>query len=382
MSKSPFIRSFYCSPVSKTVQPDLHSTEVPRKDVRHDQQNTAVIQYPINPPRVPEHYFAPKPFVLNKPLIESSYCWAYGVEEYHKIVKSSKCEDIQHGLPVNDRLDVPIVKCSDMGDGQGNVFREPYQPYKATSNCQSTTFHRNTNERRLIDEVEMSYNQKDTNEERHNQKSFETSEYAWLRLDKEREELYGIHRNYEPVAERSINYTQDHKIVPDIEDDDWNKNGLVNEKKNVAVSNVKPMTQEESDYLGFSNDLYPAYCLNKTTLYDTHTTSVDDTQNRSPRSTLCRGAEPETNAPDVVQPTSSSAFHNDTRSGADDYDTAVETPKYLSRFKTVIKPTIQKQHYRTQYSPIGNAFDPVGQMQLSEYHFEDLNDLVSCIGAH
>ncbi|KAK6025703.1 hypothetical protein OSTOST_08394 [Ostertagia ostertagi] len=78
-------------------------------------------------------------------------------------------------------------------------------------------------------------------------------------------------------------------------------------------------------------------------------------------------------------------------SDVDDCETAEEKTPYCSRFATQIKtkqterqksPCVKQSRSKAQYSPIGYAFTPVGQPQVSEYQLEDLNDLESCIDAH
>ncbi|VDP55266.1 unnamed protein product [Heligmosomoides polygyrus] len=92
MSDRTFIKSVYYIADSKKVnEPDLQvDSRETAQDASPVLQNTAHHQIRVDPaptkkaalPRVPEHYFAPKP-VIDKPLIESAYCYTANTVHYY-----------------------------------------------------------------------------------------------------------------------------------------------------------------------------------------------------------------------------------------------------------------------------------------------------------
>ncbi|KAK5965860.1 hypothetical protein GCK32_002526 [Trichostrongylus colubriformis] len=119
----------------------------------------------------------------------------------------------------------------------------------------------------------------------------------------------------------------------------------------------------DSQYVAIPNDLYPAY----REVEPEKEIVVSNSQAPLPVVVTCEGD------------------HSDD----DDCETAQETPEHRSRFASQIMTNKQEQnsalelcHSKAQFSPIGNAFTPVGQPQISEYQMQDLNDLTSCINAH
>ncbi|KHJ87664.1 hypothetical protein OESDEN_12555 [Oesophagostomum dentatum] len=153
----------------------------------------------------------------------------------------------------------------------------------------------------------------------------------------------------------------------------------VNPSENLAVPLQMQMTKNytkatDSEYLGIPNDLYPAY-RNTVPTY----TRYDERKDQDATFKVASVSVPAPEGP----------VANDTCSDIDKCDTAQENPAFASRFTAQIKPgqaaapahVPDFAHYTTQYSTVGNAFAPVGQPQVSEYQFEDLNDLASCIDA-
>ncbi|VDM66567.1 unnamed protein product [Strongylus vulgaris] len=136
---------------------------------------------------------------------------------------------------------------------------------------------------------------------------------------------------------------------------------------------TKNVQTVDSEYLGIPNDLYPAYRK--------ETTSYIPTQNQS--APLSIDVKP------TIVPLPSGPIPNDTITDSDRCDTAQENPTFRSRFRTQVQQSYtpapvrlpEVPRYTTQFSTIGNAFVPVGQPQISEYQYEDLNDLTSCIDA-
>ncbi|KAJ1368261.1 hypothetical protein KIN20_029352 [Parelaphostrongylus tenuis] len=61
---------------------------------------------------------------------------------------------------------------------------------------------------------------------------------------------------------------------------------------------------------------------------------------------------------------------------------AIDVTKQLSTETAKDDGLGESMLMKKPYSSIGNAFDPVGRPQISEYHLKDLNDLVLCIDAH
>ncbi|VDO77164.1 unnamed protein product [Heligmosomoides polygyrus] len=196
----------------------------------------------------------------------------------------------------------------------------------------------------------------------------EVSEYAWRRLDEEKMNQYAIAPPSQDAEKETpppvIKVTIPPAVKQPVEAE--KQIGMANDQKGSSEKPDVPCEKEyklpaESEYVAIPNDLYPAY--RKATDYSS---SVRVT------------AVPQ--SPDVVADDISC-------SDLDKCETAKENLPFRSRFKTLIEPKETRPvassapRYTIQHSPIGNAFSPVGQPQISEYQLEDLNDLASCIDA-
>ncbi|VDM53046.1 unnamed protein product [Angiostrongylus costaricensis] len=308
---------------SSTFVRSFYYTPAP-KAARHVEQDTVECQRSIVPPAVPEHYSTPKSVIPSKQLIESTYCMLpRETKEYPRLSTSTTTRDTKHTEDMDQRPLASVVPSSEL--------------------------------------------------------KYEISEYAWQRLDKEREELYAIRPNYGPEDEHPRA-----RIHEELEEIAESTNRLefddVNSKQN-TVKELKPTSEQlrESEYVGFQNDIYPAYqrstACNESGVIKKSPTNTYVVQNVNSA------------AIDVGKQSSSETDEGDSRIDTENCHTAVETPAYQSHFAYVMKPNESHTSspylvgvpYCTQFSKIGNAFDPVGQPQISEYHLEDLNDLVSCI---
>uniref|UniRef100_A0A0K0CVQ5 Zasp-like motif domain-containing protein n=1 Tax=Angiostrongylus cantonensis TaxID=6313 RepID=A0A0K0CVQ5_ANGCA len=360
MNSSTFIRSFYYPPVPKAA--------------RHVEQDTVKCQRPIVPPAVPEHYITPKPLVPSKQLIESTYCMvSRETKEYPRLSTTTTTKDTKHIEGVDQR---PLA--SALPPETYSTSQDHHQPYEAVPKRQTTACD-NTTCTQIVQKDELLHKQKGITGD--SLPKYEVSEYVWQRLDKEREELYAMRPNYGPADEypTACFYEKLEKIAENTNGSEFND---VNSKQN-TVKELKPTSEQlrESEYVGFQNDVYPAY---------QRSTACNDSSvvKKSPTNTFVV-QDIDYATVDVGKQSSSETGEGDNHIDIDieNCHTAVETPAYQSHIACVMKPN--ESHtcgpylvgvpYCTQFSKIGNAFDPVGQPQISEYHLEDLNDLVSCI---
>ncbi|EYC26958.1 hypothetical protein Y032_0009g448 [Ancylostoma ceylanicum] len=141
----------------------------------------------------------------------------------------------------------------------------------------------------------------------------------------------------------------------------------------------------DSEYVGIPNDLFPAYRKQPITYVPPPEKPMIKQLPKYEVHNVVVTAPPRENAPPQNR-----AFVEEAPSDIDQCNTAQENPMFRSRFTTQVKHTRdlhtpvrlpEVPRYTTQYSTIGNAFAPVGQPLISEYQYEDLNDLASCIDA-
>ncbi|CAJ0604766.1 unnamed protein product [Cylicocyclus nassatus] len=203
------------------------------------------------------------------------------------------------------------------------------------------------------------------------------SDYAWKRLEQEKLAQYAI-RDYEheqslPPADAP--FEAENVIPQHVGKFSICTTGeaIVEQAPPVKAGSNQPV---DSEYVGIPNDLYPAYRKELTSYMPSLSQKIAPIHQG-----YCDFSLPDAPIP------------NDTVSESEKCDTAQENPIFQSRFGSQVKvkrttvpapPPVrlpEVTRYTTQYSTIGNAFAPVGQPQISEYQYEDLNDLASCIDA-
>ncbi|KAK6738659.1 hypothetical protein RB195_020649 [Necator americanus] len=340
-------------------------------------------------PPVVEHYFAPKP-VVEGPLIESSYFTSganYSLKFFTK-KKEQILSDI--AVPENAKQErcapvmqpvIPIesYNVEPIGSPQSHcpihhqqVINIPQTTYSTGPTVTPVT---NSSDSPLRKEIVTKKKTKATDK---------YSEYAYISLERKKREQYGLNADYgleqelppadvsAPLEMGQFNQCIQQPIEPP---------ALIY-KEEVPEQPIQPELKAkksvDSLYFGIPNDLYPAYRkkLEPYMIYDEPPTKPYEIHNTviAPRD-------------EVPQP--SGIIVNNMDSDIEGCDTAQENPLLRSRFVTQMKQkeipppleTPSVPRYMTQYSSIGNAFAPVGQAQVSEYHYEDLNDLASCIDA-
>ncbi|RCN46889.1 hypothetical protein ANCCAN_07068 [Ancylostoma caninum] len=232
----------------------------------------------------------------------------------------------------------------------------------------------------------------------------EYSDYAWKRLDRKKRMQYTVDKNYDyeqelPPADASAPFSAspmgqlNQGLQQPVQPSAPTYNRYNNDEVEVQIQNsYEPKylgNTVDSEYVGIPNDLYPAYTrqlkayaapekpvIKQLPKYDIHKVVA------APREDVAPQRE--------HVPTQNRAFLEEAPSDIDQCNTAQENPMFRSRFTTQVKLPRDLQapvrlpevpRYTTQYSTIGNAFAPVGQPLISEYQFEDLNDLASCIDA-
>ncbi|KAL6736294.1 hypothetical protein Aduo_006662 [Ancylostoma duodenale] len=353
-----------------------------------------------------DHYFVPKP-VVERPLIESSYCdcgASYSLKHPPIINVPPPATVPSPPTNVENQMPPPVPPPSaDLYNPE--VAGIPQMQYPGHQHQQyATNFPTVT----YSSDPTLSPPKHTADPQRHEFAKEEAivevseySDYAWKRFDRKKRMQYTVDGNYDyeqelPPADASAPYLpgqMDQGFQQPVQPSAPMYNKYNNDEVEVQIqNNYEPKylaNAVDSEYVGIPNDLYPAYSrqlkayaapekpvIKQLPKYDVHNVVAATREHAAPQ-----------REPVLAQ---NRAFAEEGPSDIDQCNTAQEHPMFRSRFTTQVKPTRdlhapirlpEVPRYTTQYSTIGNAFAPVGQPLISEYQYEDLNELASCIDA-
>ncbi|KAK6025702.1 hypothetical protein OSTOST_08393 [Ostertagia ostertagi] len=188
MADRPFIKSvyYYTAERKKQSSDPVHHESV--------QPNPPQTQRSI-PPRVPEHYFAPKP-ISTKPLIESSYCVSAASVNY--LMKSPNVMPFHYDAEIESEPTTPTTASSEMHYNQLHVF---CQKCTGHSSVAAPHYGNQLNEASKEDAIKTAVTPRQI---------AEMSEYAWKRLDEEKKQQYAInlwHEGSRPICQPRLHFS-------------------------------------------------------------------------------------------------------------------------------------------------------------------------------